>query len=104
MLKWVAAFLFLSFYIPIYYLNKKLWKLLKLLIFFLDHLDNFTKDSLKIIEGKAKIENYTKIEDETIADAWEGIQSVPPWTVKRFINQLSEYDDDSIFDLFNTRK
>lgn len=37
--------------------------------------------------------------DDAIRNAWLEIRSDPPWSVEKFINELSGYDDESLFEL-----
>ncbi|OXU17063.1 hypothetical protein TSAR_006876 [Trichomalopsis sarcophagae] len=41
----------------------------------------------------------TRLRDDAIRNAWLEIQADPPWSIKKFLNELSGYDDDSLFEL-----
>ena len=54
------------------------------------------KDSLEKLKTAKKffVQEVSELEDETIKDAWEGMECDPPWTVERFLDQMSSYKNN----------
>ena len=52
--------------------------------------------------GKMKIKpsvvakEATRLRDDSIRAAWLQIAATPPWSVEKFLNELSGYDDKSV--------
>lgn len=37
-----------------------------------------------------------RLKDDSIRDAWLELKGNPPWTTKRFLCELTSYEDDSV--------
>lgn len=69
---------------------------------------NFVKTSMRKVEGaEKKWENLDvpcptpKLFLDSIAGAWKAMEADPPWSVEKFLNQMTNYEDDPIFELLD---
>lgn len=80
--------------------------------------NKFTESLIKIKDraildlqrGQKKLETtvtqklQTRLRDESIRVAWMEMQSDPPWSVEKFLNELSGYEDNRIFEQIELSK
>ena len=50
-------------------------------------------EKLKVAKKTFKKEEEI-LKDAALQNAWEGLECEPPWTIERFLNQMSLYRDD----------
>ena len=44
-----------------------------------------------------------KIHDKRIKNSWISLKNIPPWPTTKFLNELSEYEDNLMLDLNDLR-
>lgn len=57
-------------------------------------------EALNTAEYEAKrfgIAKEIRLVDPGIAESWRGLDCVPPWSVERFLEEMSTYKDDKLF-------
>lgn len=62
------------------------------------------KRAQNMMRTTAVPKSSTRLRDDIIRDAWLEISADPPWSVEKFINELSGYANDGLFELIELRK